>query len=671
MNDNEQTLEHILTNQDDHLASINDTMDKLLIQNDENNPEKILEHSLVKLDEISKNTENIAKSKISIEINGDATTTYQGEKGDKGDEPSEERLLELIAPLIPEVKDGKDGKDADENAIADKVLEIVLPEIPSAEDILAQIQIPTNGMDGADGLNGKDGLDADEDIIVEKVLAQIPKPKDGSPDSPKQVKEKLLKIGIKYDEIKGTPDLTSMMQRLNQASKTVSLIELDDVNLTGLTQTNGKYNLGSGGGGGGAVASVNGQTGVVLLDTSNISDTLDKRYVTDAGLVDIGNLSGTNTGDQTNISGNAATVTTNANLTGVVTSVGNATAIADAALSIAKTSGLQAALDSKGAGTVTSTSVTTANGVSGSVATATTTPAITLTLGAITPTTVNGNTFTTGTGTLTLGAGKTTTFDHTSTFTTTDAQTYTFPTTSATLARTDAGQTFTGTNAFGVITATSLNGNTFTTGTYTLTGQAGKTLTFNGSITLTGTDAQTYTFPTTSATIARTDAANTFTGASTATSWVFTTPLLGTPTSGVLTNCTGLPAASVVAGSLGAGAFTISSQLTALQVITTANAITASGNAATIPITSRHNIVTNNSAATLTITLTTASAVNMQTVIVQVLDFSAAAQTITWVNTENSTVTAPVTSNGSTTLPLTVGFIYNSATSKWRTIASA
>lgn len=54
----------------------------------------------------------------------------------------------------------------------------------------------------------------------------------------------------------------------------------------------------------------------------------------------------------TNITGTASgltagTVTTNANLTGVVTSVGNATAIADAALSIAKTSGLQTALDAK------------------------------------------------------------------------------------------------------------------------------------------------------------------------------------------------------------------------------------------------------------------------------------------------------------------------------------
>ena len=68
---------------------------------------------------------------------------------------------------------------------------------------------------------------------------------------------------------------------------------------------------------------------------------------TAVGAITGSNLSGTNTGDQINITGNAATVTTNANLTGVVTSVGNATSIADAALSIAKTSGLQSALDLK------------------------------------------------------------------------------------------------------------------------------------------------------------------------------------------------------------------------------------------------------------------------------------------------------------------------------------
>lgn len=111
--------------------------------------------------------------------------------------------------------------------------------------------------------------------------------------------------------------------------------------------------------------------------------------------------------------------------------------------------------------------------------------------------------------------------------------------------------------------------------------------------------------------------------------------------------------------------------VTTKNLVLTANATTAVANAATIPVTSGRNIVTNNSAATLTLTLTTAGAVNMQTCMVQILDFSAAAQTITWVNTENSTVTAPTTSNGSTTLPLTVGFVYNSATSKWRCVSSA
>ncbi len=159
----------------------------------------------------------------------------------------------------------------------------------------------------------------------------------------------------------------------------------------------------------------------------------------------------------------------------------------------------------------------------------------------------------------------------------------------------------------------------------TLTIANGKTLTVNNTLTLAGTDSTTMTFPTTSASIARTDAAQTFTGAQTYTN----------------------------------------------AVIYTNNAVTATGNAATVPVTARLTTVTNNSAATLTITLTTSGAVDGQLVMVRVYDFSAVAQTLTWVNTENSTATVPTTSNGSTTLPKTVGFQYNGATSLWRCIASA
>jgi hypothetical protein len=74
--------------------------------------------------------------------------------------------------------------------------------------------------------------------------------------------------------------------------------------------------------------------------------------------------------------------------------------------------------------------------------------------------------------------------------------------------------------------SSTINGDTFTTGSYTLTGGAAKTLTFNNSLTLAGTDGTTMTFPATSATVARTDAANTFTGASSTTSWSMTTPVI-------------------------------------------------------------------------------------------------------------------------------------------------
>ena len=66
----------------------------------------------------------------------------------------------------------------------------------------------------------------------------------------------------------------------------------------------------------------------------------------------------------------------------------------------------------------------------------------------------------------------------------------------------------------GAATATSINKVTITqpATSATLTILNGKTLTANNSLTLAGTDATTMTFPTTTATIARTDAAQTFTG---------------------------------------------------------------------------------------------------------------------------------------------------------------
>ncbi|MFA7315711.1 MAG: tail fiber domain-containing protein [Candidatus Paceibacterota bacterium] len=79
-----------------------------------------------------------------------------------------------------------------------------------------------------------------------------------------------------------------------------------------------------------------------------------------------------------------------------------------------------------GSGTVTSVSVSTANGVSGSVSNNTTTPAITLTLGAITPSSVNGLTLTAGGTGFSIAGGtssKTLTVSNTLTLAGTDSST--------------------------------------------------------------------------------------------------------------------------------------------------------------------------------------------------------------------------------------------------------
>ena len=143
-----------------------------------------------------------------------------------------------------------------------------------------------------------------------------------------------------------------------------------------------------------------------------------------------------------------------------------------------------------------------------------------------------------------------------------------------------------------------------------------------------------------------------------------TSPTLTTPALGVAT------ATSVAIGgaALGSGPSTLS---VTGAILYTNTAVTVTSNAGTVPVTGRLFTFTNSSAGTMAITLTTTNATDGQMTIVRIYDFSAAAQTIGWTNTENSTVTAPTTSNGSTTLPLTVGFMYNSATSKWRCIASA
>ena len=134
---------------------------------------------------------------------------------------------------------------------------------------------------------------------------------------------------------------------------------------------------------------------------------------------------------------------------------------------------------------------------------------------ALTNKTLNGLTVTSSNGTLTIVNGSTlvTSGANSITLTSTGATNVTLPTTGtlATLAGSEA------------LTNKSLNGMTVTdsTGTFTLTNA--KTFAVTNTLTLSGTDSTTMTFPTTTATIARTDAGQTFTGVQTMTSPALTT----------------------------------------------------------------------------------------------------------------------------------------------------
>lgn len=93
------------------------------------------------------------------------------------------------------------------------------------------------------------------------------------------------------------------------------------------------------------------------------------------------------------------------------------------------------------------------------------------------------------------------------------------------------------------------------------------------------------------------------------------------------------------------------------------NTPSVSAGAVTIPIAPRVNNIT--VIATTAITITTTSATDGQLLEVRIVD-AGTPETLSWVNTENSTVAVPLISPGSATLPTSVLFQFNGSTTKWR-----
>lgn len=150
----------------------------------------------------------------------------------------------------------------------------------------------------------------------------------------------------------------------------------------------------------------------------------------------------TNTGFGCNTAIAAATVTTNANLTGAVTSVGNATSLgsfSSANLRTALTDETGSGLAVFGTDPTFSAGITVNNNI------------VTSTINNVQLTSAGS------TAILTIGSAKTVVLNNSLTFAGTDGTTLTFPTTNATIARTDAAQTFTGIQTFGTIAPTTIN----------------------------------------------------------------------------------------------------------------------------------------------------------------------------------------------------------------------
>ncbi len=203
------------------------------------------------------------------------------------------------------------------------------------------------------------------------------------------------------------------------------------------------------------------------------------------------------------------------------------------------------------------------------------------------------------------------------------------------------------TPTLGVATATSINGLTITTTTGTLTMTNGKTLTVSDSTTL-ATNAITLGGGEV-ITFSASNALSLLTSGSTSMTF---------------------PAVTDTVAVLGTAQSFTAVNTNSTDYRLTPQTVTVSSNAGTCDINHGIQNFTNSSASAMTITLTTTSAVDGQKKIVRIFDASAASKGITWVGTENSLVTAPANSNGSTSIPTTVGFIYNSGTSKWTCVAA-
>ena len=250
----------------DELKSLGSQMDMLLQAITKNGTGEELSS---KIEKIEAKLENIATGSsldVANQIVQNTLKKVKGEKGDKGDPGKEytvdyDKIIKAAVKQIPVPKNGAKGNAGEdaEPVDYDKIARVIIREVK-------KIPAPKAGKDAT----------IDYKKIVKEVVKSIPAQE---VETMEELKARVEKAGVDYKSLDNAPpfekwidDLSSRVGR-GIASKTVSLVELDDIDYSGLTITDGKYVLGSGGGsaGGGAWGDITG----TLADQTDLQDALD------------------------------------------------------------------------------------------------------------------------------------------------------------------------------------------------------------------------------------------------------------------------------------------------------------------------------------------------------------------------------------------------------------
>lgn len=235
--------------------------------------EPVMEGILLKTNELVEETKNAKPQQIVINVEGDVES-IKGEKGDtpevdydaidaKLEEMHKESMEIMHKELIGKVREdtltiAEAIKPELLHEVEEKMTEyghILLVDIKNVEDKVAktesQIDVTDSNLKKLEKRVGDikiPNYDLSPYAKTEEVAKKVS-------DVKKTIDDKVAETAKSIEALKGevekkVSDLEDeQMQRLQKvASKTVSLQEIDNVNLDGLTITNGKYDLGSGGG---------------------------------------------------------------------------------------------------------------------------------------------------------------------------------------------------------------------------------------------------------------------------------------------------------------------------------------------------------------------------------------------------------------------------------------